>query len=53
MPSASSSAYRRINAQRTLLCFISWEIDKVCLNLAKQFGATGGFTKALRAKVAK
>ncbi|WP_414625273.1 hypothetical protein [Calothrix sp. CCY 0018] len=44
MPSASSSAYRRINAQRTLLCFISWEIDKVCLNLAKQFGATGGFT---------
>lgn len=32
------------NAQRCLLCFISWEIEKVCLNLEKQFGATGGFT---------
>ncbi|MBF2015301.1 MAG: hypothetical protein IGS23_08890 [Rivularia sp. T60_A2020_040] len=33
-----------MNAQRCLLCFISWEIEKVCLNLEKQFGAVGGFT---------
>ena len=35
---------RNVNAQRCLLCFISWEIEKVCLNLEKQFGAVGGFT---------
>ncbi len=34
----------RNNAQRCLLCFISWEIEKVCLNLEKQFGTAGGFT---------
>lgn len=34
----------RMNAQRCLLCFISWEIEKVCLNLEKQFGNNGGFT---------
>ncbi len=34
----------RMNAQRCLLCFISWEIEKVCLNLEKQFGITGGFS---------
>ncbi|BAY81600.1 hypothetical protein NIES267_10770 [Calothrix parasitica NIES-267] len=39
-----ASVDKRINAQRCLLCFISWEIEKVCLNLEKQFGATGGFT---------
>ena len=31
-------------AQRCLLCFISWEIEKVCLNLEKQFGVVGGFS---------
>jgi predicted DNA-binding protein YlxM (UPF0122 family) len=35
---------RNLNAQRCLLCFISWEIEKACLNLEKQFGAAGGFT---------
>ena len=35
---------KSLNAQRCLLCFISWEIERVCLNLAKQFGAMGGFT---------
>ncbi|MGB3653529.1 MAG: hypothetical protein WBA41_20265, partial [Rivularia sp. (in: cyanobacteria)] len=35
---------KSVNAQRCLLCFISWEIEKVCLNLEKQFGTVGGFT---------
>ncbi len=35
---------KSINAQRCLLCFISWEIEKVCFNLEKQFGFSGGFT---------
>ena len=35
---------KNINAQRCLLCFISWEIEKACLNLEKQFGFSGGFT---------
>ena len=35
---------KSVNAQRCLLCFISWEIEKVCLNLEKQFGITGGFS---------
>jgi len=35
---------KSINAQRCLLCFISWEIEKACLNLEKQFGFSGGFT---------
>ncbi len=35
---------KSVNAQRCLLCFISWEIEKVCLNLEKQFGISGGFT---------
>jgi len=38
------SVDERMNAQRCLLCFISWEIEKVCLNLEKQFGTVGGFT---------
>ncbi|MEB3215843.1 MAG: hypothetical protein VKN72_06235, partial [Nostocales cyanobacterium 94392] len=38
------SVDKSMNAQRCLLCFISWEIEKVCLNLEKQFGADGGFT---------
>ena len=39
-----ASADKSMNAQRCLLCFISWEIEKVCLNLEKQFGTVGGFT---------
>ncbi|NJM21050.1 MAG: hypothetical protein HC836_43560 [Richelia sp. RM2_1_2] len=39
-----ASVDKSMNAQRCLLCFISWEIEKVCLNLEKQFGAVGGFT---------
>ena len=39
-----ASTERSMNAQRCLLCFISWEIEKVCLNLEKQFGTVGGFT---------
>ena len=39
-----TSIDNHINAQRTLLCFISWEIEKVCLNLEKQFGNSGGFS---------
>ncbi|MEM9927192.1 MAG: hypothetical protein AAF915_26195 [Cyanobacteria bacterium P01_D01_bin.50] len=35
---------QRMNAQRCLLCFISWEIEKVCLNLERQFGSAGGFS---------
>ncbi|NJN11824.1 MAG: hypothetical protein HC815_29185 [Richelia sp. RM1_1_1] len=35
---------QHMNAQRCLLCFISWEIEKTCLNLEKQFGVVGGFT---------
>ncbi|MEM7714657.1 MAG: hypothetical protein AAF349_13965 [Cyanobacteria bacterium P01_A01_bin.68] len=39
-----NNADQSLNAQRCLLCFISWEIERVCLNLTKQFGAMGGFT---------
>ncbi len=42
--SKDTSEDTRNKAQRCLLCFISWEIEKVCLNLAKQFGRIGGFT---------
>lgn len=40
----NGSEDKPINAQRCLLCFISWEIEKVCSNLEKQFGTVGGFT---------
>lgn len=40
-----ASDYTRMVAKRCLLCFISWEIEKVCLNLEKKFGLEGGFTK--------
>lgn len=40
----NTSVDQSVNAQRCLLCFISWEIEKVCLNLEKQFGIGGGFT---------
>ncbi|MEO1376424.1 MAG: hypothetical protein AAFW70_19415 [Cyanobacteria bacterium J06635_10] len=39
-----ASENKRMNAQRCLLCFISWEIEKVCLNLERQFGGAGGFS---------
>jgi len=35
---------RCILAERCLLCFISWQIEQVCLQLEKQFGTVHGFT---------
>ncbi|MDJ0774172.1 MAG: hypothetical protein QNJ49_12235, partial [Mastigocoleus sp. MO_167.B18] len=32
-------------AQRSLLCFISWNIEQVCLQLVRQFGNFHGFTQ--------
>ncbi|MBD2356487.1 hypothetical protein H6G41_17960 [Tolypothrix sp. FACHB-123] len=32
-------------AQRCLLCFISWQIQQACSNLARQFGDFHGFTE--------
>jgi hypothetical protein len=40
---ANSSSHRLI-AQRCLLCFISWQIERVCLSLEQQFGNFHGFT---------
>ncbi len=34
----------RLLAERCLLCFISWQIEQVCLQLEAQFGAVHGFT---------
>ncbi|MBD2771958.1 hypothetical protein [Iningainema tapete] len=34
----------RAMAERCLLCFISWQIEQVCLQLETQFGAFHGFT---------
>ncbi|MCX7592933.1 MAG: hypothetical protein N2235_04055 [Fischerella sp.] len=39
-----SNGEQRLLAERCLLCFISWEIKHVCLQLANQFGAIHGFT---------
>ncbi|MGB7440145.1 MAG: hypothetical protein WA919_03695 [Coleofasciculaceae cyanobacterium] len=33
-------------AQRCLLCFISWQIERVCRKLAAQFGRVYGFSSA-------
>ncbi len=35
---------RRVLAERCLLCFISWQIEQVCLQLERQFGTVHGFT---------
>ncbi|AFY31634.1 hypothetical protein [Calothrix sp. PCC 7507] len=32
-------------AQRCLLCFISWQIEQVCLSLAQKFGNLHGFSR--------
>jgi HPt (histidine-containing phosphotransfer) domain-containing protein len=40
----ASNNERRLLAQRCLLCFISWQIEQVCLQLETQFGAVHGFT---------
>ena len=32
-------------AQRCLLCFISWNIEQVCLQLVRRFGSFHGFTQ--------
>ncbi|PMB00106.1 hypothetical protein CEN50_04440 [Fischerella thermalis CCMEE 5268] len=39
-----SNGEQQLLAERCLLCFISWEIKHVCLQLANQFGAIHGFT---------
>ncbi|MBR8835342.1 MAG: hypothetical protein DSM106950_15275 [Stigonema ocellatum SAG 48.90 = DSM 106950] len=40
----TANSERHLIAERCLLCFISWEIEQVCLQLATQFGAVHGFT---------
>lgn len=40
----ASNSERRLKAQRCLLCFISWQIEQVCLQLETQFGTVHGFT---------
>ncbi|MEH2263301.1 hypothetical protein [Nostoc sp.] len=37
---------RCLLAQRCLLCFISWQIEQVCLQLAANFGSVHGFSCA-------
>ncbi len=39
-----SNGEQQLLAERCLLCFISWEIRQVCLQLATQFGDVHGFT---------
>ncbi len=40
----SSPSQDRLLAQRCLLCFISWQIEKACLKLARDCGSFHGFT---------
>ncbi|MDF5732391.1 MAG: hypothetical protein PUP92_31420 [Rhizonema sp. PD38] len=40
----ASNIEKRKEAERCLLCFISWEIEQVCLQLETQFGEAHGFT---------
>ncbi len=40
----AANSERRAIAERCLLCFISWQIEQVCLQLEIQFGAVHGFT---------
>lgn len=39
------SRQQSLLAQRCLLCFISWQIQQACLQLARQFGDFHGFTE--------
>ena len=40
----ASNSQRREEAERCLLCFISWQIEQVCWQLETQFGEAHGFT---------
>lgn len=42
--SQNNSSQETLFAQRCLLCFISWQIEKVCLSLKQQFGNFHRFT---------
>ncbi|MBD2510079.1 hypothetical protein H6G91_22750 [Nostoc muscorum FACHB-395] len=42
--SRDAPADRCLLAQRCLLCFISWQIEQVCLQLAANFGSVHGFS---------
>jgi hypothetical protein len=42
--SQNNSSQSSLLAQRCLLCFISWQIEQVCLALEQQFGNFHGFT---------
>ncbi|MEC4814973.1 MAG: hypothetical protein SAK29_17085 [Scytonema sp. PMC 1069.18] len=42
--SYNNSSQQSLLAQRCLLCFISWQVEKVCLSLEQQFGNFHGFT---------
>jgi hypothetical protein len=44
--SRDAPADRCLLAQRCLLCFISWQIEQVCLQLAANFGSVHGFSCA-------
>ncbi|MFM7366106.1 MAG: hypothetical protein ACKO11_16745 [Cuspidothrix sp.] len=41
--SQNAPADRCLLAERCLLCFISWQIEQVCLQLAAKFGTVHGF----------
>ena len=41
----SLSPENRSAAELCLRCFISYQIEQVCIQLEEQFGATGGFTR--------
>lgn len=42
--SSSSTAPNCQDAEFCLLCFISWEIEQVCIHLAQKFGGEHGFS---------
>ena len=42
--SSSPTPLARQEAECCLLCFISWEIEHVCIHLAQKFGAEHGFS---------
>ncbi len=42
--SQNNASQSSLFAQRCLLCFISWQIEQVCLSLEKLFGNFHGFT---------
>ena len=43
--SRHANSEQSLLAQRCLLCFISWQIQQACLQLARQFGDFHGFTE--------